>query len=69
LAFRGSCDLRLAIILAPALLPLGAAAGTDGERRFCKAEQTAARGLTALALATLFLEQEKPCTAIRSRTT
>lgn len=36
LAFRGSLDLRLAAIVTPALFPLGAAAGANGESRFCK---------------------------------
>jgi hypothetical protein len=42
LAFRESSDLRLAAILAPAVFPFGAAAGTNGEGRFCKPEPTAA---------------------------
>ena len=37
-AFRGSFDPRLAAILAPALFLLGAAAGTNGESRFCQPE-------------------------------
>ena len=36
---------RLAAILAPALFLLGAAAGTNGESRFCKPEQTDAAGV------------------------
>jgi 2-keto-3-deoxy-L-rhamnonate aldolase RhmA len=47
LAFRESFDLRLAATLAPALFLLGAAAGTNGESRFCKPEQTAAVGRTS----------------------
>jgi hypothetical protein len=43
-ALRESFDLRLAAILATAWFQLGAGAGTNGESRFCKSEQTAAVG-------------------------
>ena len=42
LAFRERFDLKLAAILAAALLPLGAAAGTNGKSRFCRPVQPAA---------------------------
>ena len=44
LAFRESFDPRPAIILASAVLRLGAAAGTNGESRFGRSEQTPAVG-------------------------